>query len=336
MTLFKRGRLFWTGFSAEGRRYQFSTGTTNRRQAEQIEQKLKQDINLRKFQIRVQDPNLTFKNLADAFEAKGNATFFHKDRLKHLLPFFGGMRVTGITKNTTLEYRKLREERDGPIKDATLNRDIAVLRRIFYWAMDEGLILANPLGRITMARERRTKRPVMSIAHEVSLLTTAKPHLKDLVVAALDTGMRKGELLKQLWEDVDLERKILFVTRSKTPEGDAREIPMSGRLYELLKARARSSGPVFLFHKKPILEVKRSWMTAQTEAKIPVRYRFHDLRHTFATRLMEAGVIQEVRMALMGHEPRTVHWGYTHVELPGKREAIEKLEAWIAKQKNYS
>ena len=319
MTLFKRGRLFWTGFSMEGRRYQFSTGTANRRRAEQIEQKLKEDINLQRFQIREQDPSLTFQDLVDQFEKKANPSFYHKDRLKHLLPFFGNMLVIRITKNSTLEYRNCRRKEKEKLKDATLNRDIAVLRRIIYWAMDEGLILANPLGRVTMARERRTRRPVVSVTHEAAILAAAKPHIRDLVTAALDTGMRKGELLQQLWKDIDLERKIISVTRSKTPEGDAREIPMTGRLFEILKAQVRPSGLVFLYQNKPILNIKKSWTRAQADAKLLLHYRFHDLRHTFATRLMEAGVVQDVRMALMGHEPQTVHWGYTHVELPAKR-----------------
>jgi len=83
---------------------------------------------------------------------------------------------------------------------------------------------------------------------------------------------------------------------------------------------------------KAIGDLKRSWETAQRNAKIPIRYRFHDLRHTFATRLMLAGVVQDIRMALMGHEPRTVRWGYTHIELRAKREAIRKLEGWRESQ----
>ena len=81
-------------------------------------------------------------------------------------------------------------------------------------------------------------------------------------------------------------------------EIDAREIPISGRLYELLKKRARPSGPIFLFHKKPIQEVKRSWMTAQTEANLSVRYCFHDLRHTFAHRSLDVHVAHRVHNQL--------------------------------------
>ena len=160
--------------------------------------------------------------------------------------------------------------------------------------------------------------------------------MKALIMAAVDTGMRRGELFKQLWEDVDLDRGVLFVTRSKTAEGDAREIPLTKRLISLLgekrKQLERPTGNVFTFQGRAIGDLKRSWETAQRDAKLPLRYRFHDLRHTFATRLMEAGVVQDIRMALMGHEPRTVHWGYTHVELPAKRQAVRKLEEWCRRQ----
>ena len=75
--------------------------------------------------------------------------------------------------------------------------------------------------------------------------------------------------------------------------------------------------------------MKRSWKTALKNARIR-HVRFHDLRHTFNTRLMEAGVLQEIRMALMGHSAGSkVHATYTHIELPAKREAIRKLEQWV-------
>lgn len=111
---------------------------------------------------------------------------------------------------------------------------------------------------------------------------------------------------------------------------------MTKRVKDLLLQKAKGlsslSGPVFTYQGNPVGDLKRSWETAQRDAKLPIRYRFHDTRHTFATRLMEAGVSQDARMVLMGHEPRTVHWGYIHVELPAKREAIRKLEEWRKKR----
>jgi len=332
MTLFKRGRYWWTGFYVDGKRTQQSTGTANRRQAETIEQKVKSDVNLRSFDIAVIDPTITFEAIATQFVKKTNAGIFHTGRLVFVNEFFGNMPVRTITKNTVAEYRQARKTKNPQLKDSTLNRDVGVVRRILYWALEQGLITTNPVARIGMVRERRVKKPILSLAHENLILAVAKPHLRDMVIAALDTGMRRGELFKQLWEDVDLVHGVLYVSRSKTAEGSGREVPLTRRLKDLLQQKAKGlaslSGPVFTFRGNPIGDFKRSWETSQRDAKLPLRYRFHDLRHTFATRLMEAGVVQDIRMALMGHEPRTVHWGYTHVELPAKREAITKLERW--------
>jgi integrase len=337
MTLFKRGRYWWTGFYVDGRRFQQSTGTGNRRQAETVEQKLKGEMNLRSFDIAVVDPAITVEAVAAQFIKHTSPGGFHVGRIRFLNVFFGTMPVRAVTRNTVAEYRQARRIEKPKLKDSSLNRDVGVLRRVLYWALEQGLITANPLARISMVRERRVKKPILSLAHEHLILATAKPHLRELVIAAVDTGMRRGELFKQVWEDVDLTHNVLFVTRSKTAEGDGREIPLTYRLKDLLQHKAKGldsvSGSVFTYQGNPIGDFKRSWKTAQRDAKLPLHYRFHDLRHTFATRLMEAGVVQDIRMALMGHEPRTVHWGYTHVDLAAKREAIKKLERWREKER---
>ena len=127
-------------------------------------------------------------------------------------------------------------------------------------------------------------------------------------------------------------RKVLFVTRSKTPEGESREIPLTARLFRWLSENRRDHGIVFAYEGEQVRIIKRSWKTALKNAGIR-HLRFHDLRHTFNTRLMEAGVLQEIRMALMGHSSGSkVHATYTHIELPAKREAIRKLEAWVNQQ----
>ena len=120
------------------------------------------------------------------------------------------------------------------IKDATINRDLSVLRHILYWAVDEQLLAANPLARMKMARERRIRRQILSLGEEASLLEVAKGHLHAMILIALDTGMRRGEITNQRWEDVDFSQKILSVTHSKTPEGESREIPLTERLYRFL------------------------------------------------------------------------------------------------------
>lgn len=336
MSLLKRGGVWWAYLYRDGIRHQFSTGTGNRKRAEKIAAKFKEELNDQRFGIVDADPHITFLEIAARFLASGSVRPHHKYHLQFLEPFFGEYPALRITKSLADEYRRARQMRDPkhPVKDSTINRDLSVIRHILYWAVDEQIIAANPLARMRMARERRTRRQVLSVAEEELLLGVAKGHLRTMTIIALDTGMRRGEITGQRWDDVDFAQGVLYVTRSKTPEGESREIPLTNRLRELLLSDHKSNGLIITFRDKPVRIIKRAWKTALKHAGIR-HVRFHDLRHTFNTRLMEAGVLQEVRMALMGHSAGSkVHAIYTHIELPVKREAIRKLEAWKINQHN--
>jgi integrase len=332
VSLFKRGDVWWSYFYKDGIRHQFSTGTANKRHAETIEAKHKEEINNQRFQIVETDRQMTFGELADRFVESGSVRKHHLFHLKFLRPCFSHIQVLRLTKSLAEEFRSARKALNPVIKEATINRDLSVLRHILYWAVDEQLLAHNPLARMKMARERRTRRQVLSIAEEQMLLAHARNHLRTMIIAALDTGMRRGEITSQRWEDIDFSRKLVSVTRSKTPEGESREIPLTERLYKLLLENRKDRGLIVDYKGQPIRTVKRTWATALRNAKLrPVR--FHDLRHTFNTRLMEAGVLQEIRMALMGHSAGSkVHAIYTHIELPAKRIAIRKLDQWVQDQ----
>lgn len=327
MTLYKRGTVFWSYVWVDGTRYARSTKTGNRRLAETIDQNHAEELRLKNTQCPELKPDMLFAELAARFLESGCAKEWHRDRLKILLPYFSGKKILGITKGLIRQYRAERH-RTKTITETTVNRDIECLRHLLYWAVDEGFIAANPIARIRLERERRKKRPVLSLAEEKLLLEAASPHLRDITIVALDTGMRRGEILHQRWEDVDFSRRLLYVTHSKTPEGEAREIPLTGRVYNLLFENQKTEGLIFTFKGKSIGSLKTAWKAAIRRAGIR-RTRFHYLRHTFNTRLLELGVVREVRMALLGHTFGDTHESYEHVELPMKREGIRKLEAWL-------
>ncbi len=140
--------------------------------------------------------------------------------------------------------------------------------------------------------------------------------------------MRRGEILKQDWCDIDFARRVISVTHSKTADGEHREIPLTSRLFELLSKSRQRQGLVFTFNDNPINRIKTAWKGAITRAKVQ-HYRFKDLRSTFNSRLIEAGVIKDVRKELMGHSRNEdTNDLYSHIELPLLREAIRKLEEW--------
>ena len=135
MGLWKRGNVWWAFFYLDGVRYQESTGTSNRRQAQQVLDKLKEQANLSRHQVVQIDREMTFGALAARFIANAGPRFHHLDRLKHLLPYFSEMALVRMSKATVREYRRHRQV-EKSICDATVNRDISVLRHILYWAVD--------------------------------------------------------------------------------------------------------------------------------------------------------------------------------------------------------
>jgi integrase len=326
VSLYKRGGVYWSYVYVDGVRHARSTETGNRRLAEQIDQKHREELRLKAVLAPEFKPEMRFAELAGRFLDEGCSKEWHRDRLKVLLPHFAGLAIGKINKSAIRQYRAERH-RQKTLTETTVNRDIECLRHLLYWAVDEGFLTANPIARIRLERERRKKKPVLSLDEEMSLLSASAPHLRDITTFALDTGMRRGEILHQTWEDVDFARRLLSVTHSKTPEGEAREIPLTERILTLLSGMRKDFGLIFTFEGKPIGSLKTGWKAAIRRAGI--RYiRFHYLRHTFNTRLLELSVSREVRMSLLGHTFGDTHESYEHVELPMKREAIRKLEAW--------
>jgi integrase len=333
MSLYKRGGVWWSYIHIHGVRHQRSLKTNNKREAELRERDYRQELDVRRHKQIQLNPEMAFAELATKFLGSASALPYHEIPLRNLLPYFGQTPLSEIGRIQADVYRKHRKAKDGVV-DATVNRDLQTLRHILFFAVDAGMLLVNPMSRVQMVPERRKRRPILSPEEEPKLLAAADgSHLHPIIITALDTGLRRGELLSQLAEDIDLSRGILSVTHSKTAGGEQREIPLTKRMVELLPTLPRR-GLLFTYKGEHIQKLRRSWGTAVKRAGIrPLQFK--QLRHTFNTRLMEAGVIQDVRMALMGHSQgsaRTTNDLYTHIELPIMRDAIRKLETWCAEQ----
>jgi integrase len=210
VALFKRGNVYWSYIWVDGVRHAKSTGTANRRTAERIDQRFKEELNLARMGVVEPKPEMTFSELAARFLADGSPRPYHIDRLKLLLPYWGKTEIGRITKAGAREYRAHRHHTKKNLSDTTINRDLEALRHMLFWAVDEGILLANPLSRVLMVRERRKPRLMLTVTEEDQLLATAAPHLRSIIIAALDSGMRRGELLTERWEHVDFTRRILY------------------------------------------------------------------------------------------------------------------------------
>jgi integrase len=334
MSLYKRGGVYTSYIWIHNVRHSRSLKTGNKQEAIRREIDFRNELDIRRHKKSNINPEMRFAELATRFIGSSYVKPYHRERIEQLLPYFGDTPLCEITKPLADEFRRFRRS-SARITDSTVNHDIGVLRRILFYALDNGILLTNPLSRVRMPSIRRVRQPVLSTEEEPLLIEAAAPHLKLLIIAALDTGMRRGELFSQLGEDIDLHRKVLSVSHSKTPGGEQREIPLTARAFKLFESLPRK-GLVFTFREQKLGKLRRSWQSAIKKSRIrPLLFKH--LRHTFNTRLMEAGVIQDVRMSLMGHSQgraRTTNDIYTHIELPMLRRAIQKLEAWVIEQQH--
>jgi integrase len=317
----------------DGVRYRKSTGTSNRRLAQAVDRKYEEELVAKRFQVEEHqyDPDMKFGELVTKFISEKMAKPWHMERLKLILPYFANFEISRINRNAIRQYRAFRHSK-RKLTETTINRDIECLRHILFWAVDEGYLPHNPLARLKLERPRRKKRPVMSLEEEEKLLAHAAPHLHHIIICAVDTGMRRGEILAQLGSDIDYSRRLLSVTQSKTAGGESREIPLTNRLLDLLSKEQENHGHIFTFAGRPLHRIKTAWKAAVRRAGIKA-YRFKDLRATFNSRLIEAGVIKDVRKELMGHSRNEdTNDLYSHIELPLLREAIARFEAWRQSQ----
>lgn len=161
---------------------------------------------------------------------------------------------------------------------------IAVLKRLFNLAIDWNLVERNPFKRVALYRVEEKLMRVLTPDEERRLIEAAAPHFKPLIIVAINTGMRRGELLDLQWEQVDLQSWTITVEHSKN--GRVRHIPINKTALEALsKLPGPRVGHVFHYRGLPIKAVKTAFNGAVRRAGI-AHCRFHDLRHNADSRIM--------------------------------------------------
>jgi integrase len=153
-------------------------------------------------------------------------------------------------------------------------------------------------------------------------------HLRPIIIVAIDTGQRRRELLSLEKEQVDFNLDVINVKRTKSGKG--RTMPMTPRVRETLKCLCEEGDSKYVFPNsetgKAITDVKHSFTSAVSDAGIE-DFTFHDLRHTFGTRLAASGADVVKIRELMGHASITTTMRYMHASDSGKRDAIARMAA---------
>jgi len=254
----------------------------------------------------------------------------YKSDLKPISEFFGEMEFSAITPLLIERFKRQRMStvsRFGkPLAPATVNHELMTLSRVCGLARQAKLIRRNPCRKVKLLQLDNERKRYLSKEEEVRLMETlqGKTWLKRIVVFALHTGMRRGEIVNLKWSDVDLKENILRVQKSKS--GRSRVIPVNqparNVLLDILLEREEKTEKIFLVSGNSITS---AFMEARIKAGL-TDFRFHDLRHTFASRLAMHGQDIITLAELLGHADINMTKRYTHASDESKRKAVEMLE----------
>ncbi|MEQ8667070.1 MAG: tyrosine-type recombinase/integrase [Rhodospirillales bacterium] len=245
----------------------------------------------------------------------------YKYRLQVFLDRFGDLNVADITPAMIQDYA---DERIEESKLATVQKELAILKAILNKARREGRLMVTPTFPRLKKLPGRTRW--LTPDEEKRLLAASASHLRPLIAFAVDTGGRRSELLRLDWRQVDLERNT--VTFTKTKNGEDRSIRLTDRARETLQDLSpKDSGPVFTYGGKAFKEFKNSFDSAREKAGLE-DFRFHDLRHTFASRLVQKGIPLYEVMHLTGHKTLEMVQRYSHLAPDYQARAIAALNSY--------
>ena len=286
------------------------------------------------FDVR-QETQVVFDELAARYEEnfKEQRSFkgFKSHVIRDLKEVFGGRRLSRITYLDLETYRNRRKttptKAGKPRTDASVNRDMAILGHMLSKAVEWGFLETSPFkkGKRLMFKENNHRLRFLSETEIAALLQACPPHLKPIVQTALLTGMRRGELLSLKWEQI----RSGFIYLTETKSGKPRQIPINDLLSEVFKEvrRGNQLKSPYVFcdpQGKRFNEVKRSFPSACRRAGIE-DFRFRDLRHTFASRLVMKGASLKAVQELLGHADLTMTLRYAHLSQKHLRDSVNLL-----------
>jgi integrase len=309
--------------------------------AEAILGKVRAQIIEGRFFETLEEKTRTFDELMKRYlaehAAKKSEPRHYQGYAKNLTAFFGGRILAEITPKLIAEYKALRYA--AGLKPASINRELASLKKAFNLAVREWeWCRENPVSKVSMERENNQRDRWLSVEEEAGLLQACAPWLQDLVTFALHTGLRMGEILELTWRGVDVSRRTVMVFRSKN--GERRTLPVNETVLSVLKqkSKVRSLGTDLVFCSQVFTSMesghlRRSFRLALGKAKIE-DFHFHDLRHTFATRLVQAGVDLYKVQRLLGHKSPIMTQRYAHHYPESLRDGVEILDRVAAQGTN--
>jgi site-specific recombinase XerD len=277
--------------------------------------------------------NVSFEELAnDALEYSRTTKVREAYRIDrwHMRTFLCWFRNRGAAEITALDIeRRLNELGEEGRKPATLNRYRTLLGLTFSLAVRNEKVTTNPVRHVKPRQENNERVRFLDDEEETNLRSKIRELHREHEAEfdlALHTGMRRGEQYGLRWQDVDLKRGIITIPRSK--HGEVRHIQINSvarSALQALREMGNGLGHVCPRPHGPQSRDAREWFNQVLRQADIQNFRWHDLRHTFASRLVMAGVPLRAVQVLMGHKRMETTLRYSHLGEAHLREAVERL-----------
>jgi integrase len=346
--IYKRGKVFWIRYAGLDGKIVFESSHSDKfkEAQDQLIQRKGEIKDGKQPEIKKKIPNHTFRELAQEHIkwTERQRAFKQKQQVvNQLTETFGNIPLRHFNTRLLEQYQTDRlqkgnkkvkvgenEWRYPPNKPATTNRHLAVIKHMFtkavQWEMVEEYALKK-VRQVKLLEENNRRLRYLSKEECKALINDCNSHLKPIVITAINTGMRKGEILSLKWDNVDLKHGFILLDRTKN--GERREIPINDTLRTILQGLTRRLDVPCVFFDigtgKPFQDVKRSFNTACRRAGIK-DFHFHDLRHTFASHLVMAGIDITTIKELLGHKTLTMTLRYAHLAPSHKVNAVNILD----------
>ncbi len=341
MACFKKENRWYIDYYVNGKRKREVVTITGKdpatitiRDAEKALAIRKAEIAQGKFDITKTEKPIKFEKLIEAYLEWADVNHKSPERdhsaCKNLLAFFTGRNIYSLSLWEVEKYKSERKKQGR--QPETINKELGVIRRMFNLALQGVLSVKvgkNPVQGIKLLKVPKTKPRTYKPWEFQELYKAASAHFRPILLCAYMTGMRRSEIVKLRWKDVDFEDGSIYVAETKNDE--PRTIPMSEALFSTLQDMKKKSVSEFVFitpDGQPYSSLsawKRAWSTALKRSSIE-KGRFHDFRHTFISNL----IVKEKEdfatvMALSGHKDITMLKRYSHTQEEAKKAAINKL-----------
>lgn len=331
--LYKReGSPFWFIRYADknGRIRRASSGTTEKKLAKAILDKRKTEVVENKHLDIKRLPNVGFHELCDQYwEIRGKNMRAHG--IKYILDiwkkYFGNVPISEISQQRIERYLTDHTETRG-WSVASRNVYLIRLKALFTKAVEWKMLESSPAKPVEFLRGQEARTRFLTAAEIEKLLDGASKRFRPLLTLALHTGMRKGEIFRLRWPDIDFQARIITVNVTKS--GKRRSIPMDETLVETLRTLPSrfKQGVVFPSQTTGEALTDVSKIFPLLCDKVGLKdIHFHDLRHTFASHLVMSGVDIRTVQELLGHATMSMTMRYSHLAPEHRAKAVHFLDS---------